>query len=105
MSATSLYCNIFGGILKKDATFSSKKITASDLQNVELYDTGINSGVGIRTAKGNSLICNLIPAGDLNRRHSRRCYVYRRLYLCRTDQLRNRSWCRRCKHKTCQNAT
>ena len=64
MSATSLYCNIFGGILKKDATFSSKKITASDLQNVELYDTGINSGVGIRTAKGNSLICNLIPAGE-----------------------------------------
>ncbi len=64
MSATSLYCNIFGGILKKDATFSSKKITASDLQNVELYDTGINSGVGIRTAKGNSLICNLVPAGE-----------------------------------------
>ena len=64
MSATSLYCNIFGGILKKDATFSSKKITASDLQNVELYDTGINFGVGIRTAKGNSLICNLIPAGE-----------------------------------------
>lgn len=64
MSSTSLYCNIFGGISKQDATFSSKKITASDLQNVELYDTGINSGVGIRTAKGNTLVCNLIPESE-----------------------------------------
>lgn len=64
MSSTSLYCNIFGGISKQDATFSSKKITASDLQNVELYDTGINSGVGIRTAKGNTLVCSLIPESE-----------------------------------------
>lgn len=64
MSSTSLYCNVFGGIYKQDAAFSSKKITASDLQNVELYDTGINSGVGIRTAKGNTLVCNLVPAGE-----------------------------------------
>lgn len=61
MSTISLFCNKFGGIYKQDATFSSKKITASDLQNVELFDTGINSGVGIRTAKGNAILCELIP--------------------------------------------
>ena len=64
MSTTSLFCNKFGGIYKQDATFSAKKITASDLQNVELFDTGINSGVGIRTAKGNTLVCDLIPEGE-----------------------------------------
>ena len=64
MSSASLYCNVFGGICKQDAAFSSKKITASDMQNVELYDTGINSGIGIRTAKGNTLICSLIPGNE-----------------------------------------
>ena len=64
MSTTSLFCNKFGGIYKKDATFNSKKITASDMQNVELFDTGINSGVGIRTAKGNTTVCNLLPEGE-----------------------------------------
>ncbi len=64
MPSTSLYCNKFGGIYKQDSAFSDKKITASDLQNVELYDTGINSGVGIRTARGNTLVCDLIPAGE-----------------------------------------
>jgi len=64
MSTTSLFCNKFGGICKQDATFSSKKITASDMQNVELFNTGINSGVGIRTAKGNIIVCDLIPEGE-----------------------------------------
>lgn len=64
MSSTSLFCNKFGGIYKQNATFSSKKITASNLQNVELFDTGINSGIGLRTAKGNTLICDLIPDGE-----------------------------------------
>lgn len=64
MSTTSLYCNKFGGIYKKDAAFSGQKITASDMQNVELYDTGINSGVGIRTAKGNTAVCELLPEGE-----------------------------------------
>ncbi|MGN1152536.1 MAG: hypothetical protein ACI4S3_00770, partial [Candidatus Gastranaerophilaceae bacterium] len=64
MSTTSLFCNKFGGIYKKDATFNSKKITASDMQNVELFDTGINSGVGIRTAKGNTTVCNLLPEAE-----------------------------------------
>lgn len=64
MSFTSLFCNKFGGIHKTDATFSTKNITASDIQNVELYDTGINSGVGIRTAKGNTLACDLIPSSE-----------------------------------------
>ena len=50
---TGLLCNNFGGIRQKNAVFSSEQITAQDLQNVELYYTGTNSGVGIRTAKGN----------------------------------------------------
>ena len=53
---TSLICNNFGGIRRKDANFSDEKITCSDCQNVELYFTGVNSGVGIRTAKGNKAI-------------------------------------------------
>lgn len=50
---TQLICNRFGGIRQKNAIFSSDIITAQDIQNVELYDTGTNGGVGIRTAKGN----------------------------------------------------
>jgi len=61
MSKTSLFCNKFGGLSKKHATFSSKKISASDMQNVELFDTGIDSGVGIRTMLGNTLVSSLIP--------------------------------------------
>lgn len=53
---TGLLCNNFGGIRQKNAVFSTEKITAQDLQNVELYHTGTNGGVGIRTAKGNSRI-------------------------------------------------
>lgn len=49
-----LLCNNFGGIKRINSSFSSSGITASDIQNVELFDTGINSGVGIRTMKGNS---------------------------------------------------
>lgn len=50
---TNLLCNNFGGIRQKNAVFSSELITAQDMQNVELYYTGLNNGVGIRTAKGN----------------------------------------------------
>lgn len=50
---TQLLCNNFGGIREKNAMFTSEKITAQDLQNVELYHTGVNNGVGIRTTKGN----------------------------------------------------
>lgn len=54
-------CNKFGGIRRINATFSNDFISASDMQNVELFNTGINSGVGIGTAKGNIEICNSIP--------------------------------------------
>ena len=64
MSQTSLFCNKFGGIHKQKSSFSANKITASDIQNVELYDTGINAGVGIRTSKGNTLACDLIPRDE-----------------------------------------
>lgn len=50
---TQLICNNFGGIRQKNAVFSEELITAQDIQNVELYFTGINNGVGIRTVKGN----------------------------------------------------
>lgn len=50
---TQLICNNFGGIRQKNAVFSSDLITAQDMQNVELYYTGTNGGVGIRTTKGN----------------------------------------------------
>ena len=50
---TSLNNHFFGGIRRKDSMFTEDKITCSDCQNVELYFTELNSGVGIRTAKGN----------------------------------------------------
>lgn len=56
-------CNKFGGIRQKNAQFSDKIISCSDMQNVELYFTGINSGVGIRTVKGQNGLIEL-PAGE-----------------------------------------
>lgn len=50
---TQVLCNNFGGIRQKNAVFSSEHITAKDMQNVELYYTGLNGGVGIRTQLGN----------------------------------------------------
>ncbi len=50
---TQLICNKFGGIRQRNAVFSEDLITAQDIQNVELYYTGTNGGIGIRTAKGN----------------------------------------------------
>lgn len=55
-TTTSLINFNFGGISRKDSSFSSELITCSDCQNVELYYTGLNSGIGIRTAKGNEAI-------------------------------------------------
>jgi hypothetical protein len=75
MSTTTslLNCN-FGGIRRKDSSFSDAKITCSDCQNVELFFTGLNSGVGVRTANGNKSITtytdeegnilNLVPEGE-----------------------------------------
>ena len=52
-STISLINNTFAGIRRKNSSFSSECISCSDCQNVELYYTKLNSGVGIRTAKGN----------------------------------------------------
>lgn len=52
-TVTSLLCNKFGGIRRIRTSFSSDKITCSDCQNVEFFYTEINSGVGIKTSKGN----------------------------------------------------
>ena len=57
---TQLLNNNFGGIRRKDAFFSQEKITCSDCQNVELFYTGLNSGVGIRTSQGNTAVTKYI---------------------------------------------
>lgn len=56
---TKIICNNFAGIKRVVSEFSSSQITASDLQNVELFFTGINSGVGIRTMKGNTSLLTI----------------------------------------------
>lgn len=61
---SSLINHNFGGIRRKDSSFSDEKITCSDCQNVELYFTELNSGVGIRTAKGNISIGSYIPEDE-----------------------------------------
>lgn len=61
---SSLINHNFGGIRRKDSSFADEKITCSDCQNVELYFTELNSGVGIRTAKGNKSIGDVIPTGE-----------------------------------------
>lgn len=64
-------CDRYGGIRQKHAQFTEKVISCSDCQNVELFYSGINSGVGIRTVKGhkgikelaeNERIVNLFPS-------------------------------------------
>jgi len=64
MQKTSLICNNFSGINRTSSIYSSSVVTASDIQNVELFATGVNSGVGIRTAKGNVAVCDDIPNGE-----------------------------------------
>lgn len=64
MQKTTLICNNFSGINRTSASFNSSIITASDIQNVELFATETNSGVGIRTTKGNIAICDLIPEDE-----------------------------------------
>lgn len=61
MQKTNLICNNFSGINRTSAVCSSEVVTATDMQNVELYSTGVNSGVGIRTTKGNVSVCDSIP--------------------------------------------
>lgn len=74
-STTSLINNTFAGIRRKNSNFSNECISCSDCQNVELYYTKLNSGVGIRTAKGNvavtkalndvsGLMESIVPEGE-----------------------------------------
>lgn len=64
MQRTALICNNFSGINRSNSVYSPSVITASDIQNVELFATEVNSGVGIRTSKGNVSICDTIPSGE-----------------------------------------
>lgn len=56
-------CDRYGGIRQKTAQFSENVITCSDMQNVELFYSGINNGVGIRTTKGQQII-KALPNGE-----------------------------------------
>ncbi len=64
MQKTSLICNNFSGINRNDAQYSSSAITATNMQNVELFSTENNSGVGIRTMNGNFAVSDYIPDGE-----------------------------------------
>lgn len=64
-TTTQLLNNNFGGIRRKDAYFSADKITCSDCQNVELFYKKLNSGVGIRTSKGNLAVTTYTNTIDL----------------------------------------
>ena len=59
-----LLCNNFAGIRRTNSAFSSSYISAADLQNVELFDTGVNSGVGIRTMKGNDSVFEFVNENE-----------------------------------------
>ena len=65
MQKTTLICNNFSGINRSNSTFSSGIITAEDMQNVELFSTEVNAGVGIRTSKGNISVCECIPEDEI----------------------------------------
>ena len=65
MQKTSLICNNFSGINRNGSQYSSSIITASDMQNVELFSTENNSGVGIRTSNGNISVSDYIPDGEV----------------------------------------
>lgn len=65
-SITQLLCNNFGGIRQNNAVFASELITAKDIQNIELYYTGANGGVGIRTMKGNQQVLNIPNENIIN---------------------------------------
>ena len=64
MHTKRLICNNFSGINRSRANFSDAIITASDMQNVELFSTETNSGTGIRTVNGNISVCDLIPENE-----------------------------------------
>ena len=65
MQTKTMICNNFSGINRSSSVFSESIITASDIQNVELFSTEINSGVGIRTANGNIGVSDLLPEGEI----------------------------------------
>lgn len=65
MQNSTLICHSFSGINRSSSVFSGTVITASDVQNVELFSTGINSGVGVRTANGNISVCDSIPEDEI----------------------------------------
>lgn len=61
---SQLICNKFAGIRKNNAIFSEEAISAQDMQNIELYYTGTNGGVGIRTMKGNVSINSFLEGKE-----------------------------------------
>ena len=80
---TQLLCNHFGGIREKSAIFNEEMISAKDLQNVELYYTEINGGIGLRTTKGNKAVnstlegeCKIINIWESIQGGATYCFVH-----------------------------
>ena len=65
MQKKTLICNNFSGINRGSSMFESSVVTATDIQNVELFSTEANSGVGIRTSNGNISVSDLIPQDEV----------------------------------------
>ena len=66
MQKTSLICNNFSGINRNNAQYSSSAITATNMQNVELFSTENNSAVGIRTMNGNIAVSSFFYRNEGN---------------------------------------
>lgn len=64
MLKKTLICSRFSGINRSSSVFDGSIITASDIQNVELFAAETNSGVGIRTSSGNTAICSSVPSAE-----------------------------------------
>ncbi|MCQ2740052.1 MAG: hypothetical protein MJ237_07485 [bacterium] len=65
MEKSKLISNNFSGINRTASVFTGSMITATDMQNVELFSTETNCGVGIRTSYGNVAVCEDIPEGEV----------------------------------------
>ena len=52
-------------VLLTDDIKNTYGCSAEDMQNVELFSTEVNAGVGIRTSKGNISVCECIPEDEI----------------------------------------
>ncbi len=79
----TILSNNFVGIRRQHSSFSNSFISASDIQNVELFNTGVNSGIGIRTMKGNESVFKfedesekIINVFESNQNREKFCFIH-----------------------------